>query len=121
MSSTSYTRKATEMDPKAIEVHLSLEVRRAFGDLAAAVHFSERFSGNMLRTLQDLAEGKALSVDDLVGSFPLLAEETFRHIHATGDERAAKAWHEIGSELLENGFTLAKCRVRENTRQRQKG
>src|ERR1700674_2452195 len=107
---TSHTRKATEMDPKAVEVHLSPGVRRAFGDLAAAVHFSEHFDADMLRTLQDLAGGKVLSADDIIGSFPLLAEETFRHIHATGDEQAAKAWHEIGSEVLENGFTLTRYR-----------
>jgi hypothetical protein len=34
------------------------------------------------------------------------------HIHATGDQRAEKAWHEISSELLKRGFTLEKYRFR---------
>jgi hypothetical protein len=109
---TSHTSKATELDPRGVTVHLSAGVQKAFGDLAAAVHFSEHFDGDMYKTLQDLAAGKPTSVDDLIGDLPLLAEETFKHVHATGDKRAAVAWHEIASELVERGFTLAKDRVK---------
>jgi len=107
---TSHTSKAAELDPRSVTVRLSPGVQKAFGNLAAAVHFSEHFDGDMRKTLKDLADGKPVSVDDLVGDLPLLAEETFKHIHATGDTRAAAAWHEIGSELLESGFTLVKNR-----------
>jgi hypothetical protein len=108
-----HARKAAELDPRSVTVHLSPGVQKAFRDLAAAVHFSEHFDGDMRRTLQDLADGKPVSVDDLIGDLPLLAEESFKHIHATGDTRAAAAWHEIGSELLERGFTLAQHRRKE--------
>jgi hypothetical protein len=107
-----HTRKATELDPRGVSIHLSEGVRNAFADLAAAVHFSEHFNGGWVETVKDLAAGKTLSADDFVGSFPMIAEQTFKHIHATGDERAAKAWREIGSELLERGFTLTKDRAR---------
>jgi hypothetical protein len=110
--SGSHTKKVAEVDPRSVGVNLSPEVRRALGDLAAAVQFSEHFDGDTLLTLQDLASGKQLSVFDVFTAFPLIAEETFKHIHATGDKLAAAAWHEIGSELLERGFTLANFRLR---------
>lgn len=109
---TEHTRKTDELDPRQVTVHLSAGVRNAFADLAASVHFSEHFSADMLQTVQDLAAGKTLSVDDIVGTLPIIAAETFKHIHATGDQRAAKAWREISSELLERGFTLSRDRGR---------
>jgi sugar phosphate isomerase/epimerase len=107
-----HSRKATEMDPRGVDIHFPPEVQRAFADLAAAVHFSEHFDADTLKTVQEWAEGKPASVYDVFTAFPLVAQETFKHIEATGDERAAKAWREIGSELLERGFTLAKERHR---------
>jgi hypothetical protein len=91
-------------------VHLSPEVRAAFADLAAAVHFSEHFDADTFSLVQDLAADKALSVFDVLAAFPLIAEKTFAHIHATDDKRAAEAWFQIGSELSERGFTLAQFR-----------
>lgn len=108
----SHTRKVDELDPKRVTIHLSARVRNAFADLAAAVHFSKHFDQGILQTVNDLAAGKDLSVDDFVGTLPLIAEHAFNHIHAEGDERARKAWQEIGYALLEEGFTLAKGRGR---------
>jgi hypothetical protein len=108
----SHARKASELDPRSVEVKFSPEVRGAFADLAAAVHFSEHFDGDMLGILERWATGTRQTVHDIFISFPLIAEETFKHIHATGDKRAAKAWREIGSEMLEYGFTLEKSRSR---------
>jgi len=111
--SASHTRRVSELDPKKVTVHLSEGVRHAFADLAAAVHFSKHFDQGMLQTVNDLAAGKHLSVDDVMGSLPLIAEHTFNHIHAEKDERARKAWQEIGGALLEDGFTLVpKARTR---------
>jgi hypothetical protein len=98
------------MDPRNVEIHFSSEVRSAFADLAAAMHFSEHFDGDMLSIVQEWAADKTPSVLDVLTAFPLIAEQTFKHIHATGDQRAEKAWREIGSELLERGFTLEKYR-----------
>jgi hypothetical protein len=109
---TSHANKIAHSDPRSVAVHLSPEVRGAFADLAAAVHFSEHFDADTLLTVQELAADKKLSVFDVLTAFPLIAEETFKHIHATGDKRAAEAWNEIGSELLQRGFTLAKFRLR---------
>jgi hypothetical protein len=107
-----HARKASEIDPRSVDVHFSPEVQRAFGDLAAAVHFSEHFDPDTLKTVQEWASGKSRSVHDIMTALPLVAEETFKHVHATGDAKAAEAWGQIGSELLEKGFTLSKERRR---------
>ena len=108
--SGSHSRKATQMDPRGVNIHFSPEVQRAFGDLASAVHSSEHFDSEMLKTVQEWAAGKSASVHDVITSLPVIAQETFRHVNATGDSKAAEAWGNIGSELLERGFMLDKQR-----------
>jgi hypothetical protein len=107
-----HTRKASELDPRKVEIHFSPEVQRAFGDLAAAVHSSEHFDPDMLKTVQEWAGGKPATVQDVMIALPALAQESLKHAQATGDNRAEAAWGAIGSELLEKGFTLSKGRVR---------
>jgi len=101
---TSHARKSAELDPKSIEIHFSTEVQRAFGDLEAAVHFSKHFDGGLQTVLQRWATGAAANIHDVLVILPLLAEETFGHIRATGDERAEDAWREICSQISEKGF-----------------
>ena len=108
--SASHSRKASQMDPRGVNIQFAPEVRQAFGDLAAAVHFSEHFDGEMLKTVQEWAAGKPASVHDVITALPVIAKETFQHVHATGDLKAAEAWGNLGSELLERGFTLEKQR-----------
>jgi len=67
---------------------------------------SHHISSNLQKTLNDFAAGKALSLDDLVGTLPLLAEQSIRHAVATGDESIARNWHNIASQLVEAGFSL---------------
>jgi hypothetical protein len=106
--SARHEQRITEMDPRRVEIRFSDGVLQAFGDLAAAVHFSEHISPETHSTLQDWATGKIQSVQDILVGFPSIAEEIFQHIHATGDKRAAEAWSNIGIEMLERGFTLAR-------------
>jgi len=108
----SHAQKIAESDPRRVGVQLSPEVRAAFADLAAAVHFSNHFDADVLLTVEDLAAGKQLSVFDVFTAFPLIAEETFKHIQATSDNRAGTAWEKIGMQLLEKGFTLKSFRFR---------
>jgi hypothetical protein len=108
----SHRDRASGLDPKNVQVSFAPEVCEAFGDLAGAVHFSEHFDGDMLKSLHEFAAGKAASVDDVIGILPLLAGEAFRHIRATDDKRALSAWQEIGSTLLEHGFTLTNRRMK---------
>jgi hypothetical protein len=103
---TERTRKTETLNPKSVKLHLSDEAQRAFGDLAAAAHFSDHFDGLILSVVDDLASGKALSVEDFVTALPVIAEETFRHIHATGDDKAASAWRAIAEGFSEHGLTL---------------
>jgi hypothetical protein len=109
----SHTRKASELDARGIEIQFSPQMHSAFQDLAAAVHFSEHFDGDMLSVLQDWAAGKRKSVHDILIALPLIAQETFKHIQATGDDRAREAWDEICSQMSEKGFTLTQDRQRE--------
>jgi hypothetical protein len=108
----SHVRKRTELDAGGIEVHFSEGVKSAFADLAAAVHFSEHFDGDMRDTLEDWVGGKTNSLHAVLISLPSIAEETFRHIRATGDKRAEEAWREICEQIPENGFTLVPYRGR---------
>ena len=104
------TRKPQTLSPKSVKLHPSAEAQHAFGDLAAAVHFSDHFDGLILSVVDDLAGGKALSVEDFVTALPVIVEETFRHIHATGDDKAAKAWRAIAEGFSEHGLTLTSNR-----------
>ena len=105
------SRNVRNLSPRAVKVHLSEEARRAFGDLSAAVHFSDHFHPQMLLIVDDFAKGTNFSVEDVITSLPSIAEEVFRHIHATGDERAREAWHSISEALAEHGFTLANDQI----------
>jgi hypothetical protein len=104
----SHSRKVTEIDPRSIVVHFSDAVRSAFGDLAAAIHFSEHFDGDIRNELQDWAKGKPRSIHSVLIAFPCIAEETSKHIRATDDKLAQKAWTEITRQMLKDGFTLTK-------------
>jgi hypothetical protein len=108
----SHEEKLAGMDPKGVLVRFSPEVRRAFGDLATVANSSEHFSAEMASVLQDWAAGAQHSVYDVLTAFPAIAEETFKHIQATGDKRVERMWREIGSELLERGFMLARSRAK---------
>lgn len=110
--SARHADKANEIDPRGVEVRFSAEVRRAFSDLAAAVHFSEHFDRDTLRVVQNWATDKPQSVSGVLSALPSVAEETFEYIHATGDKRAAEAWSEIAKMMPEKGFTLTKHRGR---------
>ena len=111
----SHTRKAAELDARSLTIHFSPGMRRALCDLEAAVHFSEHFDSDIQRILQRWTAGKAQSVHDVLIGLPLIAAETFRHVRATGDERAQEAWSEICNQMPEKGFALALARNREKT------
>jgi hypothetical protein len=108
----SHASRARELDPKRLTVHLSEQVKDACANLAASMRLGEHCDRGILESLEDWAAGKAPSVDDLVGSLPLIAEHTFNHVYRQGDERARRAWQELGHALLEQGFTLSKARGR---------
>jgi hypothetical protein len=102
-----HARRELKLDGRDVEIHFSPRVRDALADLAAAVHFSEHFDPGMRGVLQHWADGKTQSLRDVLTAFPIIAEETFSHIHATNDERARDAWREICNQMPEHGFTLA--------------
>jgi hypothetical protein len=108
-----HRRKLEELDPDSIKVTFSPRVKGALGDLDAAVHFSEHFDGDAYAILHDWAKGGAPTVGEVIVALPLIARSTFEHIRATGDKRADDAWHEIGSQLFEQGFKLTKSPLRQ--------
>lgn len=109
---SSHARKTAEVDSRELLVHFSPEMMSAFSDLAAAVHFSEHFDGDILSIVEGWAAGKDATVYGVLIALPSIAEETFGHVHATGDKRAAEAWREISLKMPEKGFSLAQERRR---------
>ncbi len=102
-----HRRKATELDPREIEVHFSPQLTEAFKDLAAAVHFSEHFDPGIRTNLQELAAKGGGSLRSVLTSLPTFAEETYKHIAVTGDERAREAWSNLATQIWERDrFTL---------------
>jgi hypothetical protein len=110
----SHTSKASsKLDGSEITVRFSPEVTQGFANLAAAAHFSEHFDGDILAIVQDWAAGKRISVRNFMVAFPAIADETFRHIRETGDERAREAWNVIHNKIADReGFTLTDVRSR---------
>lgn len=108
--SRSHIRSVHNVDPRSVAVHFSPAVRNAFANLEAAVHFSEHVDGDIRSILHDWASDKPRSVHDVLSALPVIAEETFRHIRATGDQRAEEAWREICNQMPEKGFILSKSR-----------
>jgi hypothetical protein len=98
------------VDAREFKVHLPEGLRRALGDLAAAIHFSEHFDDLMLENLEDWAAGRPLALHGFVASLPAIVEETMKHIAASGDSRAAKALASVQLELQERGFVLERYR-----------
>ena len=105
-----HIRKVSEFNPRAIEVRFSPGVISAFSDLNAAVHFSEDFDPDIKSILQRFAGNETLTISDVLPALPLIAEEAFRHIRATGSIDAENAWREICSQMAQQGFELAKRR-----------
>jgi hypothetical protein len=102
----SHPRTRAKTSPMSLSINFPPEVRRAFGALAAAVRLSDHFDGSLRSIVEDWAVNQSTSVFDVVASFPAIAAETFKHVRATGDDLAEKAWGEISSGLLEHGFEL---------------
>jgi hypothetical protein len=92
-------------------VHFSPTVRQALQDLDVAVHFDEKFSGDIRPILHEWATGKTPTVHDVLIALPLVAREVFDHIRRVADNRAADAWDDLCSQMAEQGFTLAKQRT----------
>ena len=99
-----------ELDPCSTRIDFPPQVRSAFRDLAVAVHHSEHFDPLILQTVQEWADTRKPSVEDVVTSLPVIASQTFEHIQETGDKLARQAWSDISGELLEHGFTMQKDR-----------
>jgi hypothetical protein len=102
----SHLRRVGDLDPRIVTIDFAPEVREAFRDLAAALHFSDQVGADMLSIIREWAEGKKPTVQDVMISLPLMAQEAWEHINATGDKNAKAAWDNISSELLERGFTM---------------
>lgn len=113
--STHHRSRATELNPIEIEIHFSPRLMQAFKDLSAAVHFSEHFSPEIRMNLEDWVTKGPRSLHSALTGLPSIAEETIKHIAATGDQRAQEAWDNVDIQMREkNGFTLtAKVRAKE--------
>jgi hypothetical protein len=108
---TSHGPRRDEIDARSLKLHFSLTVKQALQDLEAAVHFNEKFSGDIRPILHEWAKGETQTVHDVLIALPLLAKEVFEHIRTTGDERAADAWDEFSAQMSERGFIVMRPRT----------
>jgi hypothetical protein len=104
-------RKPGELDPRSVTIDFAPEVRRAFGDLAAAVD-SSNFDADIHDIVRGWAASEKPNVYDVLTAFPRIAAETFEEIHATGNARAENAWLDLSCALIDRGFTLDPPRLR---------
>jgi hypothetical protein len=104
-------RRANEVDANSLKVHFSPSVREALQELEVAVHFNREFSNDVRAVLHEWVTGKPLTVHGVLVALPLIAEEVFGHIRATGDERAAEAWRTLCTQMNENGFALTRTPI----------
>lgn len=105
------TKRGTE-NADEMRVQFSRSVRASFADLAASVHFSNDFDPDILKVVESWANAKEIKVREAFVAFPAIAGEVFRHVHATGDEKAKDAWDAIRNQMPENGFTLSMASLR---------
>lgn len=111
-----HARKHTNVNAWELNVQFSPQVRSAFSDLAAAVHFSDHFDRDILTIVEKWAAGKSTTVHNFFISMPTIASETIGHIAKTGDQRAAEAWREVSSQIAEKGgYVVTRERFWEGT------
>jgi len=82
-----HSSKLTELKPDELRVHFSPELKRNFARLEAAVCESEHFGPEMLRVLQDLAEGIPTTVRSTILAVAAVVHETGSYMLATGDTK----------------------------------
>jgi hypothetical protein len=97
---TAHTRRATEIDQSTVTLTFSEDVLRAMRRLEATVHDSAHFSPEILENLQHYASGKPLRVDSALSGMVRITREAMKHIHATGDKLAEKAFDEFTIQIM---------------------
>ena len=108
----SYQSKVSAIDPESMRVDFSPEVRSAFRDMAAALHFSDKVSPEMLSIMQEWADSAKPGVQSVLVAFPALAQAVF----ASGNRKAKDAWKELGRAMLDHGFSLQTRRGKSSER-----
>jgi len=104
----SHRRKAAEVNPYDITVHFSPTVKEILGELHEAVKASPHFDADIRSVLHEWATTVTPTLESVLITLPVLAQETFGHIQATGDQNAAHAWKEFSNQMVqERPFTLA--------------
>jgi hypothetical protein len=92
------------MDADSARVRFSPDTARSFARLEAALSDSKHFDAGLLVNLQELAEGKTLSVHRALSEVANITRETMRHITATGDAKAKAALDEVITNLMGLGL-----------------
>jgi hypothetical protein len=97
---TGHTQRATEIDQSTITLKFSEDVLRAMRRLEAAVHGSKHFDSDLLQNLERLTSGEPIPVDHAVSEIALITKETMKHIHATGDKLAERAFQDFLDQIM---------------------
>jgi hypothetical protein len=97
---TKRLRRNTEIDADLAKVQFSPEVVAGFARLEALVHDSPHFNPEIRENLRDLASGKTFDVHLALTEMALIAQNTMRHVTATGDTRAEQALDDPTSDMM---------------------
>lgn len=95
-----HRRQVSEIDPGTLRVQFSDDVIRSLNRIEAAVHDSKHFDSDLLVNLQDLTSGKPIPVSYALSEVALITRETMKHVHATGDTKAAEALDQLIAEFI---------------------
>ena len=98
----SYRNRVGEIDQHNAGIDFSPEVRAAFRDMAAALHFSDKISPELLSIIQDWGETARPSVHSVLIALPPIAQEVL----ASGNAKAKKAWGDMSDAMFNYGFSL---------------
>ncbi len=93
-------RNGTEIDADTARVQFSPVVRKSLARLEALVNDSPTFSPTLVENLHELASGAPYSVHTALTEMALIARETMKHVHATGDTRAKEALDDLIANVM---------------------
>ena len=89
-----------KLDLDDVQIQLAPEVLRSLSRIEALVHDSSHFDKDLLVNLQGLTSGKPIPVQMALTEVGLITRETMKHVHATGDKRAAEALSDLHNQLM---------------------
>jgi hypothetical protein len=104
-SEGTHSHRFRKVNSEVQKVRFSPDVVKRFRHLEAFVHDSEHFAPQILENLQDHASGKPAHLATAMADMAAIAQQTMKHVYATGDLRAESALDELFDSFLNRDKT----------------